>query len=158
MGRSGDGPVSWHNGLQITRAANTAIILGELVLHGLDLATALGRPWPIDPAHASVILAGYLPIMGTAVNPVAAAGHTGRYGLELRGAANVVVTFIDGVYGFEAPSEVPVDCQLSADPVTYLLVGTGRMSQWTAIAQGLISAGGAHPELAVAFGGLFEFP
>ena len=34
----------------------------------------------------------------------------------------------------------PVDCVISADPVAFLLVGLGRITQWEAIALGLLSA------------------
>ncbi|MGI9084677.1 MAG: hypothetical protein ACR2FE_05220 [Aeromicrobium sp.] len=38
----------------------TAHLLNETVLHGLDLARAAGRPWRVDPAHASMALHDFL--------------------------------------------------------------------------------------------------
>jgi hypothetical protein len=52
----------------------------------------------------------------------------------------------------------PVDCTISADPVAYLLVASGRLTPTAAIALGLLSAGGPRPELAGDFGRLFIFP
>lgn len=35
------------------------IAVGEHLLHGREMAVALGRPWPIDPGHTAVALVGY---------------------------------------------------------------------------------------------------
>jgi hypothetical protein len=51
-----------------------------------------------------------------------------------------------------------VDCTITADPVAFLLVDSGRMSQWAAIAVGLMKADGNRPELALRFNNLFLFP
>jgi hypothetical protein len=56
------------------------------------------------------------------------------------------------------PDSGPVDCTITADPVAFLLVGSGRLSQWDAIALGLLEAGGDRPELALGFTDLFLFP
>jgi hypothetical protein len=69
-----------------------------------------------------------------------------------------VARFIDGEYRLEPADAGPVDCTISADPVAYLLVGAGRLSLWSAIALGLISAGGPRPELALRFNDLFIYP
>jgi hypothetical protein len=47
---------------------------------------------------------------------------------------------------------------VSADPVTYLLVGYGRRSPWPAIARGGILAWGRMPWLALRFASLFAQP
>jgi hypothetical protein len=67
--------------------------LAEHLVHGYDMAVAVGQPWPIDPHHAALGLFGYGP----------------SYGL------------------------------------------CGRMSQWAAIALGLLEAGGHRPELGRGF-------
>lgn len=157
-GRSGDQPVVLHSGLQMTLAEMSAAYLGEVVLHGYDLACALGTPWSIDPGHAALVLVGYLPIMGLCVSRTAAAAHTARYRLDLRGAGSLAITFADGEYSWGPVDDEPVDCVIDADPVAYLLASSGRVSQWPLISMGLITAGGARPELALGFGDLFVFP
>jgi hypothetical protein len=46
----------------------------------------------------------------------------------------------------------------SPDPVTALLVITGRLSQWPAIARGRLTFTGHRPELGPRFADLFVFP
>src|SRR5207248_2980883 len=47
--RPGDDPVTFQAGLPFTLFGLVGVFLGEVLLHGYDMATALGRPWPIDP-------------------------------------------------------------------------------------------------------------
>jgi hypothetical protein len=48
--------------------------------------------------------------------------------------------------------------RLAADPVTALLVQSGRLSQWAAVALGRLTFAGPHPELGPRFAELFVFP
>lgn len=157
-GRPGNQQVTWHCGLPIDLASLTCILLGEQVLHGFDMAKATGMPWPIDADHARLVDTAYAPIYVTVVNPATTRGLNVGYDLELRGIGRLTVRFIDGEYRLEPPDSGPVDCTMSADPVAFLLVGSGRLSQWDAIAMGLLSAGGNRPELALGFKDLFVFP
>lgn len=104
------------------------------------------------------MLAGYAPCYEPNVNPETTRGLNVAYALDLRGVARVVVRFVDGRYSLDPADGGPVDCVISADPVAWLLVGSGRLDQWAAIALGLIEAGGERPELAAGFGDLFIFP
>jgi hypothetical protein len=52
----------------------------------------------------------------------------------------------------------PVDCVISADPVTYLLVCYGRMPLSRALLRGGIIAQGRRPWLGLRFKGLFVNP
>jgi hypothetical protein len=153
-GRPGDQMTPWHAGHDLDIAALTAILVGEQLLHGLDIATALELPWPIDPAHALLALDAYALILGVLLNPVTTRGHCAAYGIEVRGGPRLTVRFTDGVYSIE-PAGGPVDCVIAADPVAFALTVAGRMSRWEAIALGLITPGGTHPELTVGFFELF---
>ncbi len=157
-GRSGDTPVTWHTGLTVDLSQLTGILLGEYLIHGFDIATAAGAPWPITPEHAALTLYGYGPVNATSVDPATSRGHTATYDIDLGVAGRFAVRFVDGEVAFGPPGEHPADCEITADPVAFLLVSTGRMSQWTAIALGLMRAGGRRPELAASFGNLFRFP
>jgi len=53
---------------------------------------------------------------------------------------------------------LPVDCWISADPATFLLLGYGRVSRRSQIVRGRIAAGGNKPWLAVAFDRLLAGP
>ncbi|MGH9009163.1 MAG: maleylpyruvate isomerase N-terminal domain-containing protein, partial [Acidimicrobiia bacterium] len=46
-----DQPIAYYAGLRPNFAAIASINLGEPLLHGYDIATAVGVPWPIDPEY-----------------------------------------------------------------------------------------------------------
>jgi uncharacterized protein (TIGR03083 family) len=157
-GRAGAQPVCWHGGIPLDLAQLTCVLLGEYVVHGYDLATALGAPWPVGAAHAALVLHGYGPLQAHSTDPAAANGHTAVYGIDLGGGMRSTVRFTDGAVTVEPGDAGPVDCEIGSDPVTFLLVGTGRLAQWPAVALGLLRAGGPRAELATGFGRLFRFP
>lgn len=132
--------------------------LAEHLLHGYDMAVAVGRPWPIDPHQAALALFGYGPSFGLWLNPATTYAHTAGYAIELTSGARFTIRFVDGEYRLEPPDSGPVDCMITADPVAMLLVGSGRLSQWIAITLGLLKTGGDRPELALRFTDLFLFP
>lgn len=150
-------PVVFHGGTPLDVAGLVSIMLGEHTLHGYDIAQTVGVPWPVDPTHAQLVLYGYAPCFGPIVNPKTAQGLDAGFGIEIRGGVAFTVRFIDGVYGVEAPGPA-VDCTISADPAAFLLVGSGRLDLWSAIALGLLTPGGADPKLALGFPDLFVFP
>jgi hypothetical protein len=156
-GRSGDQPVDFY-GMPFDLAKLICVDLTEWVVHGYDVAKATGHPWPIDPTHAQLALYGCGPLFGLCLNPETTKGHTAAYGIELRGGEGLTIRFTDGRFSLEPAGSAPVDCVISADPVAFLLVGLGRISQWEAIALGLLSAGGDRPELALGFLDLFAMP
>lgn len=156
-GGSADRPLNYY-GVDCTLAhiaCSTGVF--EWAMHGYDMALATGRPWRIDPVHAQLSLYGLGPWFAPMCNVETTAGHTGAYQLELGGDA-LVVRFVDGELTVEPAGAGPVDCVLTADPVAFLLVAAGRMTQWQAIALGLMSAGGDRPELALGFLNLFAIP
>jgi mycothiol maleylpyruvate isomerase-like protein/SCP-2 sterol transfer family protein len=156
--RAGDEPVTFHCTLPYDLTRLVSCALGELVVHGYDLAGALSHPWPIDPTHALLILNAYGPLFAVCVNPQTAAGHSAAYRIELRGADGFTARFTDGRLGLEPYGSGAADCTISVDPVAFLLVAAGRLSQWAAIALGLMEVRGPREDLALGFGDLFVFP
>jgi uncharacterized protein (TIGR03083 family) len=156
--RSGHDPVAFHAGLAVDLAALTCISLGELVLHGYDMATAAGAPWPVDPHLAELVLYGYRAYFGGLVDPEAARGLTASCAIELAAGGSFVVHFTDGQYRTEPDTSAAVDCTITADPAAFLLVASRRISQWEAIALGAFRAGGSRPDLALSFMNLFAYP
>lgn len=150
-------PIDW-GGAPVTAATLAGVLLAEVVMHGYDVAYALGRPWPIDPGHAALILGAYGPLFPLVVNPERAKGHSAAYALDLGGGPVLTLRFTDGVMRLEPPGTGPVDVTITSDPVTFLMVADGRLSQYEAIALGRLSATGDHPELAVGFKDLFVNP
>ena len=50
------------------------------------------------------------------------------------------------------------DCVITADPVAFLLLGYGRISQWSPILRGKLRAGGRKPWMAMKFATLMSSP
>ena len=150
--------VLFHCGNVMTIPHLVATALAEHLLHGYDMAVAVGQPWPIDAHQAALGLFGYRPSYGAHLNPVTTTAHTAGYAIELITGERFTIRFLDGRYRLESPDSGPVDCTITADPVAFLLVDSGRMSQWAAIAVGLMKADGDRPELALRFNNLFLFP
>lgn len=137
----------------------TALALGELTVHGHDIATGMGRPWPIPAEHAKLIVGTVCPEMSPlAVRPEAARGAPVTYEVRLRGnGPRYVIRVADGTAEVRAVGG-PVDCVISADPVTYLLVVYGRMPLGRALMRGGMLARGRRPWLGLRFKTLFFNP
>lgn len=77
--------------------------------------------------------------------------------IHARGGPRLVIHFRQGsatVHG----SARHVDCHLWVDPVAFLLVGYGRISQWGPIARGKLVAWGRKPWLGLKFKSLLLNP
>jgi uncharacterized protein (TIGR03083 family) len=137
----------------------TALALGELTVHGHDIATGTGRPWTISAAHAKLIVGTVCPEMSPLiVRPDAGRGAPLTYEVRLRGdGQRYVIRVADGTAEVRAAGG-PVDCVISADPVTYLLVVYGRMPLGRALMRGGMLARGRRPWLGLRFKNLFFNP
>ena len=79
------------------------------------------------------------------------------FSLRLRGVAPLTYTVTNG--RLELDSDGRVECTMTADPQTFLLVGIGVVSQLRAAMTGKLRAGGRKPWLGLAFPRLFPpFP
>lgn len=142
----------------------TCHLLNEATVHGHDLATAVGRRWPINPRHAALIFEGFLLAIFQALDPRTfvvqerAAGLRACYDVRLRGSSRFFLVFDDGAMTVEAPSGRRVDCHLSVDPAAFLLVAWDRSSQWHAIPRGQLLAWGRRPWLGLRFRSLLRSP
>jgi putative sterol carrier protein len=86
------------------------------------------------------------------------AGINAVIGIELRGGREVTVRFTEGAYSVEEGTAGDVDATMSADPVAFLMVESGRLSRYEAIALGLLTVGGNQPDLALGFFDLIVYP
>lgn len=153
----------------------TCHLLNEAVLHAYDIATAVGRQWSVDRAHAALIFQGFLLPVFQALDPRAlvlqdrAAGVRAVYDIRLRGGVRFVLVFDDGAMTVEGParprragggasSARKVDCHLSVDPSAFVLVAWGRINQWHAIPRGQLVAWGRRPRLGLQLRGLLRNP
>ena len=137
----------------------TALALSELTVHGHDIAGGTGRPWPIPAEHAKLIVGTVCPeMLPLVVRPEAGRGGPMRYEVRLRGnGPRYFVRIADGTAEVR-PASGPVDCVISADPVTFLLVAYGRMPLGRALLRGGMLAWGRRPWLGLRFKDLFFNP
>lgn len=139
----------FHGGEPVRADIALGLLLGELVVHGHDVARALRRPWPIDPGHAALIIEGLNPILPGWVRPQRIEGFTASFELRLRGQATHLWVFRDGRLQVNPPHPGAVDVHISGDPAALLLVFYAREPQWKHIATGQMLAWGRKPWLAL---------
>lgn len=145
----------WHGGLEVPVYTLASILVTEPGLHGLDIARTAGESWKLPASHGQLAIEGLLPVLPHFVNREATAALNAVYRLDVRGGNTIYIRVAEGALGISTEQPGSVDCRISADPVAYVLVGYGRMSQWEAIAKGKIFAFGRKPWLAWKFGSLF---
>jgi uncharacterized protein (TIGR03083 family) len=150
-------PVSTPFAMAVRPATITAIVLGEQLVHGLDLARAAGRPWPITAGDARLVLPGLMDVLPDYIDRQRARGLRVTYELRFGGDLRYQLTIADGTGTVGAPSGRP-DCVITADPVAFLLVGYGRIGQLGPTLRGKIRAGGRKPWLGLRFGRLTVNP
>jgi uncharacterized protein (TIGR03083 family) len=153
----GDPLVRWAD-FEVPVSTATAVELNEVLIHGYDITKAEGKPWKIDPARVVLGLRGIAPVTERYVDPDAAAGFTGTFDLRLRGHTQLHFVFEDGSLTVAEPADRKVDVHISADPVAFVLVGYGRISQWGPIATGKLVTWGRKPWLAFKFAHLLRNP
>jgi hypothetical protein len=134
------------------------IQLGELLIHGHDVATALGRPWPIDPGDAALVIEGDNRVLPGWVRPDRARGLTAGFEIRLRGQGTHVWSFRDGRLAVNPGEPGHIDAHVSADPAAFLLVMYRRESLWRQVAAERLLAWGRRPWLAVTLPDRFHKP
>jgi hypothetical protein len=145
------------NGLVIGPSTMAALLLGEQLVHGLDVSRAAGMPWTIASADALLVIPGVLSIAPQYLRPKRAAGVHVSFELRMRGGASYRLTVDDGAAAVSTAGE-RADCVISADPVAFLLLGYGRIPQWSPVLRGQLRPGGRKPWLAMKFGTLLQRP
>ncbi len=152
-------PTPWyHPDATLSLGAATALLTGEQLVHGYDLARTLGRSWPIDPAAARLVVRADTSMMSLSADPAAFAGLRARYDLRVSGGPRFDVHVEAGRLSVEEAGSGPADCHLAGGPVVFLLVGYGRIGQWGPVARGQLRAWGRRPWLALRFKTLFFNP
>lgn len=160
-----DAPRPWLiEGISVPASCFAGHLLSECIVHGHDLATAAGKPWPIEAAHARFALERFLfPVMAkldphALVNAERADGFTARFEIRVRGGDRFRLRFEDSALHVEPLDDKRVDCYLSAAPAALLLLVWGRQSQWPALLRGHLFAWGPKPWLAMRLPALMKNP
>ena len=145
-----DNTMIWHGGIEMSGATLTGILLGEMLMHGYDVARAIGRPWEIERQDAVLTLkaiAELLPHYLTEEGKRARAS----FRIAVRGGEPLTFRFKGGTMEASENDRDPVDCRMTVDPVAFLLVGYGRTGLWPAVVKGQMLAYGRKPWLALSF-------
>ncbi|MFC5183275.1 maleylpyruvate isomerase N-terminal domain-containing protein [Actinomadura harenae] len=148
--------VSWIGGAQVTLSGLFGHMINELLLHGHDIAAALGRPWEIPSRDASYFFGEF--IVGMANNGVGGLLDGGGrprarpISVEFRSAYTEPVTLrlANGEVTAHPPSAAP-DVRLTFDPAAFNLMLFGRMSKPRAALTRKIVVGGRRPWLLPVF-------
>jgi uncharacterized protein (TIGR03083 family) len=148
---------TFHGGGRISADVALGVLLGEVVVHGYDIARALRRPWPIDPRHVELIMQGLAPVLPGWL-ATRAQGHTGRHEVRLRGLGVHRFAFEHGRLRMNPPGTFVPHVVISAAPAALLLVVYKRISQWPPILTGRLIAWGPRPWRAFTFAKLFHEP
>jgi uncharacterized protein (TIGR03083 family) len=152
----GDPSVEMFDGILVPLSTLLAVELGEVLVHGYDIAGASGLDWPIASDHAGLAVGGLLPILPYVVDPAKASGFDARIAFRIRDGIEATLAFDDGVLQIEDVGAQRVDCHLSVDPATYLLLTFNRITPTIPTLQGKIVVWGRRPWLAVKMASLFK--
>lgn len=135
-------------GVEVPPATSLVVALGELLVHGFDIAMAGRKRWAIPPEEAVLVIDGIVQLAPQYFDRKRASGVRASYELRIRGGRRHILKIAGGSLTVEQ-ADGRVDCWISADPVALLLVIYGRLSIWKPALQGKILAGGRRPWLAL---------
>jgi hypothetical protein len=145
------------DGLVLEPAVMTCLLLGEQLVHGLDIARGARRSWNISRDDALLVIPAVLGLAPKYLRASRTKNLNISFELRMRGGRRYRMAIANGA-GFVTAAGEKADCVITADPVTFLLVGFGRVSQLPVVLRGKLRAGGRKPWLAAKFGTLLDSP
>lgn len=157
--RDGDPRVAWHNGLSTPISTLLALMVGEAMIHGYDIAPALGRRWHIPSAWAETTFRGVVQVVPLYFLPERSAGLHARFEMRLRGIeTRALFTITDDELQISEPGGGRADCYISGEPTALLLLLYGRTGPLRPALAGHVVAWGRKPWLAFRVPRLFRNP
>lgn len=155
-------PIPWLGGSTIPLAGVLAHLANELLIHGRDIARALGTPWSISPRDAALFfnlfLLNALSDVGRLVDTMSAVGRR-RVAVEFRSryTTPAVVTLDNGRITVQPPA-TGADMRVHFDPPTLNLMLFGRISTARAALTGKVLVWGPRPWLLPSFLRIVRLP
>lgn len=141
----GDPTVAPFRRVTMPLSAMLAVELGELLVHGWDVARASELPWHIDPADAATALDGSVHVLPALVDPEKSRGVRLSCELRVRHGRRWLLVVQDGALTVPRERTGRIDCHASVDPVAFLLVSFNRTSPVRAMTTGKIVIWGRRP-------------
>jgi uncharacterized protein (TIGR03083 family) len=148
-------PLSGDNAMTVANLVGT--LLGEMIVHGYDIARTTKQKLTIDPDAARLAVYATSATLGLAVNPDTTKELSARLEMRIRGGESFVIHIDDGTARTERP-DGGADLYMSADPIAYLLVGFGRSGPLAQVARGRMIAWGKKPLIAAKLPTYFRNP
>lgn len=137
--------IPFHAGLSLSPLAAGGEWLGELVIHGRDIARASRRRWPIRSRDALLIALFAFEVMPGYLD-ISRIGRPLRVAVRLLGGRPQAVTLGEGAVAVEDLMEgFPAQVRFLSTPQAWILDGYGRVSLAGAILRGLLVVGGKQP-------------
>lgn len=149
---------TWHGGTRLPPAAMVGMLVGDMLVHGWDIATAIGGTWAIDRSDACLSFAATMPVVPYFVNEEAAQGFSAIYGIQLRQGPTFTLAFTEGRLVADEGRPPHADCRMSVDPVANLLTAYGRVPVWRPAIRGKLIAYGRRPWLGPKLSSLLVAP
>lgn len=136
----------FHGGASIDGAGAASNLIGELLLHGFDVARAARLPWPITERDAVLVLNGALQVASAWVN-TATAPTALDVAIHVRGGTPQLFHFADGDLQISDrhQGDRRPDAVVHGPAGAVLLLFYGRITLPGAIRRGVIVTGGRRP-------------
>lgn len=140
----GDG-VEVFCGVVVSPMVLMALELGELLVHGRDIARASGQQWTIDPDDARLAVTSTTALLPHLIDPVAAGSMHVTCEVRVTGGHRSAIRVDHGVAAEVPAGSVEPDAILSADPVALLLLSFGRVPVVRCVLSGRVRPHGRRP-------------
>lgn len=138
--------VPWYAGFRIPVVVAIAMRLVEHIVHGYDIARAFGHTWPIATEDAIAMSYGLAYISPHFVDAQRLT-FDGTIEMRLRGGTPYFFAIEDRTLRVESDPRRPVGFHISANPVAWVLVSTGRTNSVRATLTGKMIGWGTRPLL-----------
>lgn len=146
----------FHAGQTIDGAGARSNWMGELLLHGYDVARAAHRPWPLDPRDMTLVLNGALQVAPGWLDPKRAAGADLTIAVRITGSKPQLFRIVDGACEVrDQRSGDRVDSVIHAPPVPLALLMYHRITLMAAARRGVLVVGGRKPWVGLRLPGMF---
>ncbi|GAC1611309.1 MAG: hypothetical protein NVS3B26_23340 [Mycobacteriales bacterium] len=151
-----DARFPFHADQSIDGAGARGDIIGELLVHGYDVATAAQRPWALPERDFVLTLNGVFQVGGGWLNPVTSRPVRGDVALRVKGGTPQLFHVADGRLDVRdlRSSDRPDAVIRGKAPIVCLYLYK-RITLPQAIRRGVIITGGRRPWTGLSFGNLF---